>query len=115
MHAGAVVAENRLRHEGRGLAVLAGNVLDDVLVPHQVVAHFQQRREAHVDLGLARSGHLVVLLLYGDADPLHRHHHFLADVVLRVGGRHREVALLVARLVAQVRPLIAAAVPDAFG
>ena len=39
VHAGPVVAEDRLRHEGRRLAEATGDVLDDVLVPHERVAH----------------------------------------------------------------------------
>lgn len=35
VHAGAVVAEDRLGHEGGGLAVAPGDVLHDVLEEHQ--------------------------------------------------------------------------------
>ena len=82
VHARAVVEEDGLRHERGGLAVLLGDVLDDVLVPLQRVGHLHQRQEPHVDLGLTGGGHLVVLLLHADADPLHRHDHLLADVLL---------------------------------
>ena len=39
VHAGAVVAEQRLGHEGDDLVVLLGDVLDDVLVDHHLVGH----------------------------------------------------------------------------
>ncbi len=61
VHAGAVVAEERLGHERGRLVVPAGDVLDDVLVLEDVVGHLDQRREFHVDLALAAGGHLVVL------------------------------------------------------
>ena len=109
VHAAAVVAEDRLRHEGRRLAIAAGDVLDDVLVPHERVAHLDQRQEAQVDLGLPGGRHLVVVLLHAVADLLHFADHLGADVLLRVGGLDGEVALLVTRLVAQVLALDQAA------
>ncbi len=56
-------------------------------------------------------GHLVVLGLDVHAAVDHRLHHLVADVHHLVGRRHGEVAFLVAQLVAQVRLLLAAAVP----
>ena len=50
VHTRAVVAEQRLGHEGRGMAELKGGVLDDVLELHHVVRRSLQRREAVVDL-----------------------------------------------------------------
>ena len=73
-----------------------------MLVPHERVAHPEQRQEAHVDLGLPGGRHLVVVLLDPDADLLHLAHHLGADVLLRVGRLDREVAFLVAWLVAEV-------------
>ena len=53
VHTRTVVAEERLRHEGRRHAPLSGDVLHHVLVDHDVVGHAPQRREPHVDLALA--------------------------------------------------------------
>ena len=63
----AVVAEERLRHERRRLAVLAGDVLDDVLEPHELVGHREQPIELHADLALTAGGDLVVADLDLDA------------------------------------------------
>jgi hypothetical protein len=65
VHPRAVVAEERLGHEGHALAVAARRVLEDVLEPHELVAHLHQRTEAHVDLALTAGRHLVVLRLDG--------------------------------------------------
>ena len=111
VHAAAVVVEERLGHERHRLAVLAGHVLDHVLVLEQLVRHLDQRAEAHVDLRLAAGRHLVVLRLDRDADLLEGQHHLAADVLLAVRRRNREVAFLVARLVAEVRAFHAARVP----
>jgi hypothetical protein len=111
VHAGAVVAVERLGHEGDGLVVLLGDVLDDVLVDQELVGHPHEVGEPHVDLALPARGHLVVLGLDVDAAVDHRLHHLVADVHELVRGGHREVALLVPQLVAQVRPLVAATVP----
>jgi hypothetical protein len=87
VHARAVVGVERLRHERRREAVLARDVLHHVFVLEQLVGHLDQRREAHVDLGLARGRHLVVVRLDLDADLLHRQHHLAAHVCwLSIGG-----------------------------
>ena len=43
MHAGTVVAVDRLRHEGRGLAVDVGDLMDAVFVDLHTVGHHRQR------------------------------------------------------------------------
>ena len=118
MHAGAVVAEQRLGHERDGLVVLLGDVLDDVLVEAHLVAHLHELVEPQVDFALAGGGDFVVLGF--DVEPAldHRDHHLVADVHQGIGRRHGEVAFLVAQLVAEVgfalRRVILAAVPLAF-
>ena len=111
VHAGAVVAEDRLGHEGGGLARAARRVLDDVLVEHHAVGHAQQRVEAHVDLALPTGGDLVVLRLDGDAAGFHRQHHRGAQVLQRVVRRDGEVAFLRAHAVAEVGAAVPAGVP----
>ena len=111
VHPGAVVGEERLRHEGDGLAGLPRDVLADVLVPLQRVGDLHQRVEPEVDLGLAGGGHLVVLRLDLQPHLLHDADHLVAQVVLRVGRRDGEVPFLVARLVAEVRLLLSPGVP----
>ena len=111
VHAGAVVVEQRLRHEGGGLVVAPRGVLDHVLVLHHPVGHLHHRGEAHVDLALSGSRHFVMLSFDGDADVLHDQHHLAAQVLQRIGGRHREVPFLVTGLVAQVGLLVPAGVP----
>ncbi len=91
-----------------------GHVLDDVLEPHELVGHLQQRLELHVDLALAGGADLVVMGLDDDADLLHLPDHLAAQIVVGVGGAHREVAALVARLVTQVRLLEPGGVPGPF-
>ena len=102
VHTGPVVHEDRLGHERDRLAGGACDVLDDVLVEHQLVGHAQHRVEAHVDLGLARGADLVVLDLDLDADGLEHLHHLGPQVLVLVHRRDGEVALLVPRLVREV-------------
>ena len=106
VHAGAVVAENRLGHEGRRHPVAHRHVLDDVFVPGQPVGHLGQRLEAHVDFGLSGGRDFVMLLLDADADALHLEHHLGADVLQGVHRRDREVAGLVLDLEAEVRAVL---------
>jgi hypothetical protein len=66
VHARAVVADDRLRHEGGGLAVAVGDVLDHVLLQLQPVGALHEGRELGADLHL-RLRHLVVVDLDRDA------------------------------------------------
>ena len=111
VHAGAVVPEQRFGHESGDHIVLAGDVFNDVLVPHDLVGHAQQGIVLHVDLALAGGGDLVVVDLDGNADFYHLQDHLAADVLEGVMRWYREVAFLEAGLVAQVGVLLAAAVP----
>ena len=70
VHASAVVACDRLRHEGGGLAGESCGLVDDVLVLHQIIACVLQGVEAVVDLLLASACHLVVGTLENQADLL---------------------------------------------
>ncbi len=112
MHARAVVAKDRLGHEGHRLAELPGGVLDDVLELHHVVAGVEQGVELVVDLLLAPRAHLVVGALDLQADLVHLQAHRVPDVGEVVDRRHREVATLSARLVPEVAAFfLAAGVP----
>ena len=114
VHPRAVVAEQRLRHEGDRVPMPMTHVLHEVLVHHELVGHAGERGEPHVDLRLACRPHLVVVDFHLDARRNHRQHDLGAQVLQPVGRRHREVALLVARPVAQVGRAVRAGVPDAF-
>ena len=105
VHAGAVVAEDRLRHEGHGLSGPPGDISHDVFIEAELVGHPHQFLKPHVDLALPGRRHLVVLRL--DVDPTldHRLHHLVAEIHQLVGWRTGEVALLVPQLVAEVWPL----------
>ena len=114
VHAGAVVVEDRLRHEGRGLALLPGQVLHDELVELHLVALAGEGGVAEVDLALAGGPHLVVVRLHGDPRGSQRHDRPRPEVLERVRRRAGEVALLEPGPVAEVGlQALAARVPDA--
>ena len=113
VHAAAVVLEERLGHEGHGLAVLVGDVLRDVLVEHHGVGRLEERVELQVDLGLAAGGDFVMMALDHQPAVLHGQRHLGAQVLVVVGRRNREIAFLVARTIAEV-VLHAARIPAAF-
>jgi hypothetical protein len=75
VHAGAVVFKKRFGHEGHGVAGFVGHVFQHIFEPHELVGHLQQRLEAHVDFGLAGSGHLVMLALDVDAEAFQGQQH----------------------------------------
>mmetsp|Transcript_29313 Transcript_29313/g.84816 ORF Transcript_29313/g.84816 Transcript_29313/m.84816 type:complete len:234 (+) Transcript_29313:1737-2438(+) len=101
VHAGAVVAEDGLGHEGGRLAVLPRHVLDDVLVRHQHVRTLYHRPARETQLTLARSD-FVVVFLDGDAHVAHCEEHLASEVHGRVDGRHGEVPVLGRHTVGQV-------------
>ena len=65
-------------------------------------ARLHQRVEALIDLALAAGGDFVVVALDVEAALDHGLHHLAAQVLVVIGGRHREVAFLVARPVAEI-------------
>src|SRR5438045_1200195 len=107
MHAAAVVAVERLRHERRALVVLPRDVLHDVLEPHQLIGHRRERRELHPDLALPRARDLVMPDLDLDAALDERRHDRLTEIAELIRGRNGEVAFLVTDLVAEVRQRVA--------
>ena len=111
----AVVPEERLGHEGGRLAVLAGDVLDDVLVLEHVVGHLDQRRVTSCRFRPGRRWPLR-----GAGPRSSRPHSIMVSIIsVRMScrasdGGHGEIAFLVAELVAEVGLLVAAGVPGAF-
>ena len=112
VHARSVVLKNRFGHQRDRLVVPPRHLFDDVFVFEQVVPHLQQGIEPHVDLGLSRRPDLVMLHLDLHADLFEREQHLRADVLELVHRRNREVALFEARLVAEVRVLLASGIPE---
>ena len=102
VHARAVLAEQRLRHERRVDAVLRGDLLDDQPVGDRVVGHVERVVVAHVDLVLRRRD-LVVVVLDRDPGLLERLDRLVAQLGRGVERGHREVAALVERLRALAR------------
>ena len=117
VHAGTVVTEQRLGHEGDGLAVLPRGVLDDVLEQQHIVGRGQQRVELVVDLGLSGGADLVVAALQDEARVLQVGGHLVAQVHIVVIRSDGEVAALGPHLVAAVGGAVGliglAAVPPA--
>ena len=74
VHSRAIVAEQRLGHERRRFPVCSRDVLDDVLVQHQMISHLRERSEAHVDLVLPARRDLVVMHFDLDAGRDHLQH-----------------------------------------
>jgi len=101
VHAGAVVALQRLGHEGGRLAVGVGDVVDHVFVFLDLVGLFGEAREDQAQLVLAR-GDLVVVLVHLHADALHGRQHLRAQVLRVVDRVDREIAALDARAMAAV-------------
>jgi len=71
VHSRAVIAEHRLRHEGRRLAVGLGDVVGHVLINLQVVRDGDHRAE--LDAELVLGGRDLVVMLF-DLDPHLGHH-----------------------------------------
>ena len=96
VHPAAVLAVQRLRHEGGVPAVLHRVLLDRHPVGHAVVGHRERVLVAHVDLVLGGPD-LVMGVLDVDAHLLERQHGLAAHVGARIERRQVEVAALVER------------------
>ncbi len=116
VHTRAVVAEQRLGHEGRNLAPLLSHVLDDVLELQDVVGGVNHRVELVVDFLLATGTDLVVGALKLEARLDQPQRDVVTQVSRLVDGGDGEVAALVRGLVSEVAALFfAARVPGTFG
>ena len=105
MHARAVVAVDRLRHEAGRLAVDLRDLLDAIFVDLHLVRHHGQRREFQPEFVLG-GRHLVVVLLDFDAHARHGGEHLGAHVLHRILRRHREIALLGPDAVAEIAAFV---------
>ena len=105
VHARAVVAEHRLRHEGRRLAVNMRHVVDHVFVDLQRIARLGDRPELDAEFML-RCAHLVVMLFGGDTHVGHHRQHLRAKILGGVDRRYREVAAFRARTVTEITHLV---------
>ncbi len=111
MHAAAVVAEDRFRHESYRFIVPFADVTQYVFVILHVVGHAFEGSESNVDLGLTGSRDLVMLALDRYACFLQLQTHFVANVLQRVHWRHRKVTFFRSNLVTEIWKFFAAAVP----
>ena len=105
MHARAVIAIDRLRHERCGLAVDLRDLLDAVLVDDQPIGHHRERREFQAEFVL-RGSHFVMVLLDDAAHARHGSKHFRAHVLRRILRRHREVAFFGADAMAEIAAFV---------
>ncbi len=106
VHAAAVVANEGLWHEGRGLAIAVRHVHHDVLQNLNFVALFRERAGSDADFGLAASGDLVMMDLYLQTHFLERKTHRRTDVLECVDRGNGEVTALDAGTVPLVTLLV---------
>ena len=106
VHTGAVVAKERLGHEGCGLSPLLSSVLDDVLEGKNVVSGVNHGVELVVDLVLTGACHLVVAALDLEADFSKLQADVVTDVGHLVDRGDGEVTTLVGGLVGKVSTLL---------
>ena len=106
MHTVAVVANHRLRHERRRLAVGMGNIHDRIFHDLHFVGFFHQRIEFNTYFALTGGRDLVVVHLRFNAHILHRQTHRRAQVLQRIDWRNRKIPALDARAMAEITILI---------
>ena len=94
VHTAACLAVNGLGHEGSGLAVLEGGVVDDILDLHGGVGHVDHLTQLGLNLELTRSSHLGVVVIDLNAHIFHEHTHLAAALVGDIEGLGNVVILL---------------------
>ena len=111
MHAAARFLINGFGQEGGGFAFLCRQVFDNVLDDHGIVRHVGHVGKLNLNLHLAGSAYLVVVVLYADAPVLHHHAHTAAQIVSHVLGGRDMVAALVGDFIAVVARCVQAVIP----
>ena len=102
MHARAVVTDDWLRHECRGLAVAVSDVLYDVFQALVPVSTLHESFKLGADFTLACVGNFMVMHLYLNANRLKRGTHGRADILQLVHRRHWKIAAFDGRAMAEV-------------
>src|SRR5690606_12697392 len=102
VHTGTVVTDQRLGHEGGGLAISVSHVVNAVLQDLNFVGLGGQGVGANTDFALAGGAHFVVVHFDCQAHLLHGGAHGGAQVVQGIHRRYREVAAFHTRTVTDV-------------
>src|SRR5215203_2828074 len=108
VHAGPIVAEERLGHERRREPEIVADVLHDVLVRQKTIGRLYQGAELEINFRLSCRRDFMMLHLDGNACFDQGQHDLRPNVLQPVDWRYREVPLLMAGTVPQVRYAIAA-------
>src|SRR5712691_1762047 len=111
VHTGAIVAKDGFGHECHGLPMLAGCILHDIFVEHHIICGLQQRIKTDIDLRLPWTANFMMLRLDQHAQFFEEERHLTANVLERIVGGDREVALFYAHAVAQVGRAVTPAIP----
>ena len=115
VHAGAVVANDGLGHEGGGFSVSVGHVLHHVLQDLGPVSALNECAETGADFVLACASDFVVEHFNRNAKAFQNQRHFGAHVLRAVHRRHGEVAAFDGRTVAAVAAFeLGARIPGGF-
>ena len=113
VHTCSVITIEGFGHEGYRAAILVSHVLKHVLEPHELVAHLEKGLKAHINLGLACGGDLMVLTLGVDSKGFQGQKHLGTHILKLIRGRDRKVTFFVAWFVSKVGALVPASIPDA--
>ena len=105
MHARAVIAINRLRHESGRFAIGVGDIVHDIFIKLQIVRDIRQSVEFKSQFVLG-GGHFMVMLFNIKAHFFHHGEHFAAQVLTAVDRIDREIAAFGARAVTHIARLI---------
>ena len=105
VHARAIVAKNRLRHERGRFAKSVRHIVDRIFVDLKVISNRCECLELHAQLVLS-GRHFVVMLFDFDAHFSHRREHFRPQVLCAVDWVYWEVTTLCAGTVTHIAHFI---------
>ncbi|CCJ90552.1 Glutamine synthetase (glnA) gene and ORF1 [Cronobacter turicensis 564] len=115
VHTGAVIAEHRFRHKGRGFAEAVRDVMHDIFVDLNFVRFLGHGVEAGRHFVLTGGGHFVVVRFNDQAHLFHHQTHGGTQILRGIYRRNREVTAFHARTVAFVAAFVfGGRVPRAF-
>src|SRR5882762_9465518 len=115
VHTRAVVAVERLRHEGRAFTLFRSHVAHCVLKDLQVIGGAQQSRITEINFTLAGGSNFMVMAFDMNAGFLQLVRNLAAKILKRVERRQRHIAFLVANVISEIRvAVLTIGIPDGF-
>ncbi len=111
MHPAACLLIDWLWQEGCGLSLPCRHIFDDIFDDHSIISHLGHIRQFHLNLHLARTTHLMMMVFYLDAPVFHLHADTASQIIPHILRRRHMITALMGHLITVISPAIKAHIP----